>query len=1020
MVGFDREPARAPLVSFDDPEGAARGPREASRWFLPLEGAWAFRLFDAPHEVPDLATEPRYDDAGWDRIQVPGCWTRQGFDHPHYTNVQMPFAERPPHVPRHNPTGVYRRRFDLPASWRSRRVVLHLGGAESLVYVLVNGRPVGLSKDSRLPAEFDITSSLVSGANLIVAIVVRWCDGTFLEDQDHWFHAGLHREVFLRATPKTRIDDLRVVADYDPEAELATLEVEARIAPACDPADGLRVRAELLLPNGRPALRTPLEAEVATRSGHFADPYLYAGAVAALRADVPRARPWTAETPELHTLVTSLLDADGRVLECVSQRVGFRRVEVVGRELRVNGQAIRVRGVNRHDHHPVTGKTLRLDEMRAELVAMKRHHVNAIRTAHYPNDPRLLDLCDELGLYVVDEANVEAHAYWAELCRDPRYTAAFVERGTRMVLRDRNHPAVILWSLGNESGYGPNHGAMAGWIRRTDPTRPIQYEGGHAFDLAAEVPETDIVCPMYTPVDALVRFARSAAATRPIVLCEYSHAMGNSNGGLDAYVDAFETVKGLQGGFVWDWKDQGLLERDPATGEDRYVYGGAFGDEPHDGTFCLNGLVAPDGTAHPALHELAHLFEPLVVRALDLAKGRFRLQNRRHFRDLTDLRGSFEVRVDGRVVERGVLPALEVEPGTHLDFRLRWKKPEVAAGEGAWLDLHFAARHDTPWAAKGEERAWAQFPLPRRLTRALPKRRPSTRAAAALEIREQDDRLEFTGEAFTFGFDRVGGGLDRLEVRDADCLRAASRLQLFRAPTCNDATRPVPAMPKPLDRWLGWKLDSLRAACVSFGPVRRRGGRDGFEIVHETPLGLVHTERWSLDPQGASVEHRFEVPEDLDDLPRLGIALGVVRDLDHLTWVGRGPHECYADRSRGARLGRYSLRVSEAVLPYVVPQEYGLRTGTTWLALQRDDGRGFRVRAPSGVSFSACTHSPDQLYEARRTGHLPARRGVWLSLDRFHRGVGTGACGPETAPAFRVPSGTHRLRLRFEPLRRPL
>lgn len=1017
VVGWNRLPSRPPLVTIPGIEADELPRRDDLPGFHRLDGAWAFRLYDGPEGVPDEAVRPELDDRAWARIEVPGVWTRQGFDRPHYTNVQMPFAERPPRVPEANPTGVYRREVELRPGWTQRRVVLHLGGAESLVYVFANGRAVGLSKDSRLACEFDLTPFLHEGRNQLAIVVVRYCDGSFLEDQDHWFHAGLHREVFLRATAPTRFDDVQATADLD-EDGTGRLRIRALIGGLEDAEPGAApwsVHAELRGPGGRNLFRRPLEAQVATRTGTPADAYLYAGAWADLEAELPRAAPWSAETPSLHSLRLRLVDPEGRSHDATALRLGFRRVEVLDRELRVNGEAIRIRGVNRHDHHPVNGKTQSVADYREELLAMKRAHINAVRTAHYPNDPQFLDLCDELGFYVVGEANVEAHAYWAALCRDPRWTAAFVDRGQRMVQRDRNHPSVIVWSLGNESGYGPNHGAMAGWIRHADPTRPIQYEGGHAFDLAAEAPATDIVCPMYTPVGDLVAFARSPEATRPIVMCEYSHAMGNSNGGLDAYVDAFERVPGIQGGFIWDWKDQGLLLDGPEEGAPRYAHGGAFGDEPNDGSFCWNGLVGPDGTPHPALHEVAFLYQPLAMRAVDLAAGRFRLENRRHFTDLSDLRGRFEVCVDGRVVERGALPTLDLRPGEIRDIRLRWKTPSVAPGERAWVDVRFMARVPSEGVARGDERAWAQFPLPKRCVRAVsgvPPRSAGRQRAVGVAEGEGAFRLTAPGLEGEVGED---GSLRSLRIGDEECLAAPSRLQVFRAPTCNDGTRPVAGMPHPFGRWQAWGLD--RAEVVKAESALRRGA-----LVSELELspGVEARLRWTADAAGLHLECRFEVPEALDDLPRLGVGLGLERRFDQLSWVGRGPHECYPDRQAGARLGRFEARVGEQRLPYGIPQEHGLRTQVSSLVLLDEGGRGLRVRSATPFAFSALRHRPEDLARGRLEGRLQARDEVWLSLDRAHRGVGTGACGPEVAPAARIRPGRHKIVWHLEPVGRGL
>ncbi|MGH0032011.1 MAG: glycoside hydrolase family 2 TIM barrel-domain containing protein, partial [Myxococcota bacterium] len=706
-VGVGRLPMRTSFASFPDLASAEDGAREDSPCFLSLDGAWRFRLCDRPEAAPAGFAAPATDDADWAQVEVPGNWTRQGFDRPHYTNIQMPFPQAPPEVPEANPTGLYRRRFRLPEAWRGRRVVLHVGGAESVVYVHANGRAVGLSKDSRLPSEYDLTPFLVDGENLLALAVVRWSDASFLEDQDHWWMAGLHREVYLRATPPVFLQDLVADADFDPETGAGRLRVRACVGGA---AAGHRVRCTLRSPRGGRALRQPLEAPVPPPG----NPYLYRGPFAEAEARLARVRPWSAEEPALYRLFVELLDADGRCIEVGTCRVGFRRVEVRDRQLLVNGRAVRIRGVNRHDHDPLRGKAVTREGMRRDAVAMKRFNVNAVRTAHYPNDPHWYELCDELGLYVVDEANVEAHAHWASLCRDPRYTAAFVDRGMRMLQRDRNHPSILLWSLGNESGHGPNHDAMAGWMRAADPTRPLHYEGAIMLDWSSGRAVTDVVCPMYAAPEAIVAWAKARGDDpRPLVLCEYAHAMGNSCGGLEDYMDAFERHHPvLQGGFVWDWKDQGLLEHD-AQGRPFFAYGGDFGDRPNDANFCINGLVFPDGTPHPALWEHKKLAQPFAVRAVDAARGRFALENRQAFRDLRWLRARVETRLDGEVVASARLALPDVPPGETRALRLRPGGLPKGRGGEVHLRVVFETARELPWAPRGHEVGWEQFALPR-------------------------------------------------------------------------------------------------------------------------------------------------------------------------------------------------------------------------------------------------------------------------------------------------------------------
>ncbi|MEY2419229.1 MAG: beta-galactosidase [Actinomycetota bacterium] len=593
-IAFGREPMATYLSRGDD---------------VALDGEWFFTLLPKPESVLD--DHVAGDASSWRTVEVPGCWTMQGFDKPQYTNVQMPFPGPPPSVPRHNPTGVYRRTFRVPATWDGQRIVLHVGAAETVLYVFVDGAPVGFGKDSRLPQEFDITRFVTPGEDVDLAlVVVRWSDATYLEDQDHWHHAGVHRSVFVYATPPVHIADVHTTADMD-----GTLTARVRVGGVPTSTRGWRVRAAC---EGR-------WSEATCRFEHdswVVNSYAFEGRGAVVSLAVPDVAPWTAETPHLYPVTVELLHDD--VVDAVSVDVGFRRVEIVGAELRINGRTQLIRGVNRHDTDARRGKAVTREGIEQDVRLMKQHNFNAIRTAHYPNDPYLYEVCDRIGMYVVDEANIESHAYLRALTKDPRFTAAMLERVARMAQRDKNHPSVIMWSLGNESGVSPAHHAAAAWLRAHDPTRPVHYESGISEDMMAEGgqsysmeilskdrPETDVIAPMYPPVRALVRWAEAAPPTKPLIMCEYIHAMGNSCGDADEYWKAIRAHHGLQGGFVWDWADQALVQGD------RLAYGGDFGDVPNDGAFCMNGLVDTFRNPHPSLFELAHVMNPVQITVED-------------------------------------------------------------------------------------------------------------------------------------------------------------------------------------------------------------------------------------------------------------------------------------------------------------------------------------------------------------------------------------------------------------------
>ncbi len=609
-----------------DPELVAQG-REpmhavAREPGLSLDGSWRFELLPRPDAEPS---------GKWREIAVPGCWTRQDTDDlPHYTNVQMPFEGEAPNVPEHNPSGLYEREFELPAEWAAKRVILHIGAAESVVVVTLNGHHVGIGKDSHLASEFDLREYLRPGSNTLRLLVVKWSDATFIEDQDQWWHGGITRSVFLYATEPVFIADVAVTAGLAEDGRSGTLAidvqvgglrktledgwvVEARLQGSCEVLCGSPAAFELphwaTDASGRALIR---RHELYGPEGMVDDaarwaevqPHLQPVRTGSLKlsAEVADIEPWSAELPNRYGLEVLLCRPDGSVADQATFRIGFRSVEVRGRDLLINGERVLIRGVNRHDFDEHSGRVVARESMHADLVAMKRHGFNAVRTSHYPNDPAFLELTDELGLYVIDEANIESHAFQSALCDDPRYLAQWVARVSRMVLRDRNHPSILAWSLGNESGSGANHAAAAAWVRDHEPTRPLHYEGAIRFDWASGASLTDLLCPMYPEISAIVEFAESGRQDRPLIMCEYSHAMGNGNGTLAEYWDAIESTPGLQGGFIWEWWDHGLVQALP-DGTTRWAYGGDFGDEPNDGDFVTDGLNWPDRTPKPSMRE---------------------------------------------------------------------------------------------------------------------------------------------------------------------------------------------------------------------------------------------------------------------------------------------------------------------------------------------------------------------------------------------------------------------------------
>ena len=709
LTGFNKLPPRATLYPYSSALTALTNDRSSSPWFVSLDGTWDFQIFPRPEAVSDNAIQ----ENTWQSIHVPGNWTMQGYGHPHYTNVVMPFPNHPPDVPEDNPTGAYRRTFRIPQGWSGRRIILHFGGCEGALYAYLNGRPVGISKDSRTPAEFDVSSLVnLDAPNELTVLVVQWSDASFLEDQDHWWQAGLQREVYLYSTSSPHIQDVFAVGDLTDDYQDGILRTKVKIGFPAEQIKECSVELHLFDPNREPIWNQQLFfTDVSLSNEWFASQF--PSNELNFEQEIKSPSPWTAETPNLYTLVVTLKSSSGT--EFTSCKIGFRKVEIRERMLLVNGKRVMIKGVNYHDHDDKTGKAISRELFVKDLHLMKQFNVNAIRTSHYPKDPCFYDLCDQLGFYVVDEANIETHAYYQDLCHDPRYTNAFVERVMAMVERDKNHPSVIIWSLGNESGYGPNHDAAAGYVRGLDATRPLHYEPalgnywqGNEWQGGQRV--TDIVCPMYPPIENIINWSINDRGNRPLILCEYSHCMGNSNGSLSDYWAAFEKYPGLQGGFLWEWIDHGILQTSP-EGEPYWAYGGDFGDEPNDANFCIDGIVWPDRNPHPALYEFKYLAQPVKVELVDRSHRKVRITNKHDFINLNWLDGSWELTCNGEDEEAGIFPDLDIPAGKACVFELPFTYLEQS--DEYFLNFKFYNHQATNWAPAGSLVAWEQIPLSR-------------------------------------------------------------------------------------------------------------------------------------------------------------------------------------------------------------------------------------------------------------------------------------------------------------------
>lgn len=820
--------------------------------------------------------------------------------------------------------------------------------------------------------------------------------------------AGIYRDVYLYSTADVRIEDVFARAGLDDALVGGNLSVTVRVRGTESYPEGCRVRLQLYSPNGKPLFGRPPERSVPADD----NPWSRANPEVTLERTIRSVRQWSAERPDLYTVVVTLVGPTGKTVEVTSCRVGFRRVEVRDRELRINGKPVLFRGVNRHDHDDVRGKAVTRESMLADARLMKQFNINAVRTCHYPNDPAWYDICDEYGLYVIDEANIESHAFYSRICRDPRWTAAFLDRGMRMVERDKNHPCVIEWSLGNESGYGPNHDAMAGWIRRRDPSRPIHYEGAtHVDHWAGGHHGTDIVCPMYPSIDAIVRWAKTTNDHRPLIMCEYAHAMGNSSGSLKEYWEAIEKHHGLQGGYIWDWVDQGIRKTD-ADGKTYWAYGGDFGEQPHDHNFCINGMIWPDRTPHPAMFEMKKLAQPVAVEAIDLKRGTIRIVNKQYFSDLQWLRGKWEMTVDGSVVLQGRLAPLKIPPGESMKVSLKLRRQLMIPGRECRLMLRFVTAGSQPWAPAGHEVAWEEFALP-----SPERKRPKTQATAggSLELTERRDAVLVAGDELSVTFDRERGVMTSLRSKGRELLVDGPQLAVWRAPTDNDGYRHNPTMPgRPLAEWLRAGLHDPKRTTKQSDVSVNPDGSITFHARHSVigkgvRFGFDHRHLYTVFPDGTiGVENRIAVDSRMPELPRVGVQLVLSPGCNRLEWFGRGPHENYWDRKCGAAVGRYRGTVDGLFVPYILPQENGNHTDVRWLAVDNGRTAGLLVAGHPLFEFTASHHTADDLYNARHTNELQPRKETVLHLDLHQRGLGGQSCGPGTLDKYKLHAGAYR------------
>lgn len=982
---LNRLDAHASMIPFTNVSQALTLDKEASPNYKNLSGIWNFAFSETPDQRIVDFYKTDFDCSNWATIPVPSHWQFHGYDYPQYTNVRYPWAEsepelKPPFAPtKYNPVGSYIRTFTVPESWNGQPVYLSFQGVESAFYVWVNGERVGYCEDTFTPSEFDITAYLSKGDNKLAVEVYRWCDASWLEDQDFWRLSGIFREVYLYTSSPVHIADFFVRTDLDENFAHADLNVDIKVENYFNQElNPYTLQMQLYNKEGQPLWESPISAATSFEqadvqqiklSAHAENPYK-----------------WSAETPYLYTLVLSINDDKGITLETVSCKVGFRSFEIKDGLMKINGKRIVLKGVNRHEFSCDTGRALAKEDMIRDILLMKTHNINAVRTSHYPNQSLWYELCDEYGIYVIDETNLETHGTWQYGRQGlhegnipgskPEWRANVIDRCNSMMQRDKNHPSVIIWSLGNESFGGDNFIAMHDHLREADPTRPIHYEG--IFHHRESEAASDIESTMYIKPHDIEQYARNNPQ-KPYILCEYSHAMGNSCGGLHLYCDLFDKYDVFQGAFIWDWVDQAIRTK-TTEGIEYLAYGGDFGESPHDGNFSGNGLLFANRTVTPKLFEVKKCYQNIKVTAVNIRKGLFLIRNNFLFTDLEAYDLKWEVRLDGITIQEGLLN-ISAEPGKSIEFAVPYELSSLSEYHEAVLNLSFIQRSATSWADANHEIAWEQFILSPRILTIAPKT-----TGEALRVVEIAGKLSIQGKKFALTFNTTTGELSSYCSEGKERLLEPVRPNFWRAVTDNDLGNGLPK------RCEVWKQAYQDSSLVNF--AHRTEGN--LCIVSTAYILPTHPDstllvQYEIRPDG-SLEIMQELNpggSELPEIPEFGMLFVLDGNLDTLSWYGRGPHENYWDRQTGAPLGRYTGKVSEQFTPYLRPQECGNKTDIRFASIMDScDGSGLHFESAIPMEINALPWKPEELEAHDHVYKLPASNKSVLRVNYKQMGVG--------------------------------
>lgn len=972
-----RLPHRATAYPYPSAADALKGDFAASPWYESLNGKWKFHYSHKPADRPQDFYKTDYDTSSWAEINVPGNWEMQGYGTPIYTNTTYVFPANPPYTSHDdNAVGSYKRSFEIPAAWNGRKIFLHFGSSTSGMYVWVNGKKVGYVQSTKNPAEFDITQYVHPGKNEVACEVYRWTDGSYLEDQDFWRLSGLERDVYLYSTADLRIEDFFARAGLDAKYSAGTLSLDVDIKNYGKEAP-VKVAADLYDKGGKRVWGAKTTATVS----EDADKQV------AFNGIVKNVAKWSAETPNLYTLVVTIADNAGKTIEATSAKVGFRTVEIKNAQLMVNGKPIEVHGVNLHEHHETAGHTVDRETMLKDIRMMKQNNVNAIRTCHYPQTPMMYDLCDEYGLYVVDEANIEIHGMgvvhnYPDTTIHPAYRAdwhdAMLDREIALVERDKNHPSVITWSLGNEAGNGENFKSAYRWIKERDKTRPVQ------FEQADENWNTDIVCPMYPSIRYMKEYAARKDVTRPYIMCEYAHAMGNSSGNFQEYFDIIRSSPQMQGGFIWDWVDQGFVRHDE-DGKKYWAYGGDYGAQNYtnDDNFCINGMVNPDRTPHPGLYEVKKVYQDIRFTP-DLKKGTISVENHFIHNDLSNYDFNWQLLRNGKVVKNGTFAKVNALPGKSVDVKMPLDGVDLNDGAEYHFNIFANVKHGDDIIPTGHEQAREEVELVghKKYTPAV--------AGGAPVVKEGKDGWTVTAGNVEMYF-RKDGRLRWYKAAGRDLISGGITPSFWRAPTDNDWGN---GAHRRLNAWR-YAYDN---STVTSSDLSKDGNAVKVTSVRSMPdvncdLKTVFTV-YADGTLGVSESLITHADARIPELMRFGTSMALPKSYDNFRWYGRGPWENYSDRKHSSFVGIYDGKVADQYFSYIRPQESGNKTDVRWAELTDKEGYGVRVQGEGLLNVSALDVTPEMLdpgmskHNMHQSDIWPDRWNVFLNVDLAQRGLG--------------------------------